>query len=62
MGTDNLPFAEAAESGVEIALPSEATCEVIHEEIAAFTCHLILNSLYAGSVIGKPGGRSIGLS
>ncbi|QVL50107.1 MAG: hypothetical protein KFB96_06485 [Thiocapsa sp.] len=49
VGTDNLPFAEAAERGVEIALPSEATCDVIYEETAAFTCHLILTGLYAGT-------------
>ncbi|MEX0383152.1 NAD(P)-dependent oxidoreductase [Spiribacter sp. 1M153] len=48
VGIDNLPFAEAAERGVEIALPSDATCDVIYEETAAFTCHLILNGLYAG--------------
>ena len=48
VGTDNLPFAAAAGRGVEIALPSDATCEVIYEETAAFTCHLILTGLYAG--------------
>jgi phosphoglycerate dehydrogenase-like enzyme len=48
VGTDNLPFTEAAARGVEIALPSQNTCTVIYEETAAFTCHLILNGLYAG--------------
>lgn len=48
VGTDNLPFAAAAERGIEIALPSAATCEIIHEETAAFTCHLILAGLYGG--------------
>lgn len=49
IGIDNLPFVEAAERGVEIALPAEATCDVIYEETAAFTCLLILKGLYAGS-------------
>ena len=49
VGTDNLPFAEAAERGIEIALPSATTCDVIFEETAAFTCHLILSGLYAGA-------------
>ena len=49
VGTDNLPFAEAAERGIDIALPSEATCDVIYEETAAFTCHLILEGSYAGA-------------
>jgi phosphoglycerate dehydrogenase-like enzyme len=48
VGTDNLPFDDAAARGVEIALPSQNTCTVIYEETAAFTCHLILNGLYAG--------------
>jgi phosphoglycerate dehydrogenase-like enzyme len=48
VGTDNLPFDDAAARGAEIALPSQNTCTVIYEETAAFTCHLILNGLYAG--------------
>lgn len=48
VGTDNLPFAEAEARGVAIALPSEATCDVIYEETAAFSCHLILAGLYSG--------------
>jgi len=48
VGTDNLPFDEAAARGVIIALPSEATCDIIYEETAAFTCYLILSGLYAG--------------
>jgi phosphoglycerate dehydrogenase-like enzyme len=48
VGTDNLPFVEAAERCVEIMLPSESTCEVIYEETAAFACYLILTGLYAG--------------
>ena len=49
VGTDNLPFAEASERGVEIALPSEVTCDIIFEETAAFTCHLLLLGLYTGA-------------
>jgi phosphoglycerate dehydrogenase-like enzyme len=49
VGTDNLPFDEAAARGVEIALPSEATCDVIYEETAAFACHLVLQGLFAGA-------------
>jgi phosphoglycerate dehydrogenase-like enzyme len=48
VGTDNLPFEEAATRGVTITLPSEKTCDTIFEETASFTCHLILNGLYAG--------------
>ncbi len=49
VGTDNLPFEEAAERGIAIALPSETTCDFIYEETSAFTCHLILSGLYAGA-------------
>lgn len=49
VGTDNLPYEEAARRGVEIMLPSAATCDIIFEETAAFTGHLILSGLYAGS-------------
>jgi len=49
VGTDNLPFDEAAARNVIIALPSQATCDIIYEETAAFTCHLILNGLYTGA-------------
>ncbi len=48
VGTDNLPFEEAATRDVNIALPSEKTCDTIYEETASFTCHLILQGLYAG--------------
>ena len=48
VGTDNLPFDEASAQGIDIALPSENTCNIIYEETAAFTCHLILNGLYCG--------------
>lgn len=47
VGTDNLPFEEALKCGIEIRLPSEATRNVIYEETASFTCHLILGGLYA---------------
>ena len=48
VGTDNLPFEEAKQRGVEIRLPSEATCDTIYEETADFACHLILRGLYSG--------------
>lgn len=48
VGTDNLPFDEAVDHGIDIALPSSQTCTIIYEETAAFTCHLILNGLYCG--------------
>nr|WP_321465870.1 NAD(P)-dependent oxidoreductase [uncultured Desulfobulbus sp.] len=47
VGTDNLPFDEAKQRGVAISLPSESTCNIIFEETAAFSCHLILTGLYA---------------
>ena len=49
VGTDNLPFEEAATRGVDIVLPSEKTCNIIYEETASFTCHLILSGHYAGA-------------
>lgn len=47
IGTDNLPFSEANDRGVAICLPSESTREIVYEETAGFTCHLILNGLYS---------------
>jgi len=47
VGTDNLPFDEARDRGVEIALPSSKTCDFIYEETASFSCQLILRGLYA---------------
>ncbi|MDA9981764.1 hydroxyacid dehydrogenase [Gammaproteobacteria bacterium] len=49
VGTDNLPYSAARERGIEIALPSESTQAIIFEETAAFTCHLILQGLFADS-------------
>lgn len=46
VGTDNLPFSKAEQKGVKIGLPSENTREIIYEETAAFSCHLILAGLY----------------
>lgn len=48
VGTDNLPFEQAQKLGVQIVLPSTETCNIIYDETAAFTCHLILTALYAG--------------
>ena len=46
VGTDNLPFDEAKKRGIEIKLPSERTREIIYDETASFTLHLILNFIY----------------
>jgi phosphoglycerate dehydrogenase-like enzyme len=46
VGTDNLPFKEAAEKGVRIQLPSEQTKAIIYDETASFACYLILLGLY----------------
>jgi len=46
VGTDNLPFEEAKQRGIEIALPAEATRQVIFRETADFACHLILQTFY----------------
>jgi phosphoglycerate dehydrogenase-like enzyme len=47
IGRDNVPEAEAAARGVLCAFPSPRASEVIYEETANFTCHLILKVLYA---------------
>ena len=49
VGRDNVPEAEAAARGIVCAFPSEQTREIIYEETANFSCHLILASLYAGA-------------
>ncbi len=46
VGTDNLPFEEANERGIQIQLPSDETQKFIFEETANFACNLILSSLY----------------
>jgi phosphoglycerate dehydrogenase-like enzyme len=52
VGTDNVPFAEAKELGIDIALPSKKTKRYIFEETANFAVYLIFRMLYAdiGSV------------
>ena len=47
IGTDNLPFDEAATKGIAIGLPSEKTAEIIYEETAAFAAYLCLRMLYS---------------
>lgn len=47
IGTDNLPFDEAASKGIAIGLPSETTAEIIYEETAAFAAYLCLRMLYS---------------
>lgn len=49
VGTDNLPFAEAALRNILIRLPSEGTRDIIFSETASFACHLILQCLYSGT-------------
>jgi phosphoglycerate dehydrogenase-like enzyme len=45
VGTDNLPFAEASLREIEIKFLSNNICDIIFEETASFTCHLILDGL-----------------
>ncbi len=45
VGTDNLPFEDAKERGIEIALPRTETCNIIYRETASFASHLVLRSL-----------------
>lgn len=47
VGTDNLPFVEAQQNKIEIRLPSEKTKEIIYEETASYTCHLIFKGMYS---------------
>ena len=47
IGRDNVPEAEAAKRGVLCAFPSSRASEVIYEETANFTCHMILQVAYA---------------
>ena len=46
VGIDNLPFQAAEERGIQIGLPSDSTRDIIFEETASFSCHLILQCLY----------------
>jgi phosphoglycerate dehydrogenase-like enzyme len=47
IGRDNVPEAEAGARGIVCAFPSAQATKVIYEETANFTCHLILQVLYA---------------
>lgn len=47
VGTDNVPFAEAKDRGIEICLPSQKTQRYIYEETANFAVYLIFRMLYA---------------
>ncbi len=49
VGTDNLPFDEARTRNVTIRMPSDATQDVIYEETASFSVHLVLQALYTGA-------------
>ena len=46
VGTDNLPFKESKEKDILIELPSNKTKEIIYDETAIFTLHLILSLFY----------------
>jgi len=48
VGTDNLPFEQAAIRNIKIQLPSENTKSIIYDETASFSCFLILKSIYKG--------------
>ena len=47
VGTDNVPFEEADQLGVEILLPSEETQRIIFEETANFAVISVLRALYS---------------
>ena len=46
VGLDNLPFEEAKKRNIEVELPSEKTKQIIYNETALYTFHLILNFIY----------------
>lgn len=47
VGRDNVPEVEAAARGIACGFPAESTREIIFQETADFSCHLILRCLYA---------------
>ncbi|NQU09814.1 hydroxyacid dehydrogenase [bacterium] len=47
VGRDNVPEEEARRRGIRLGFPSPGTCAIIYDETASFTCHLILECLYA---------------
>jgi phosphoglycerate dehydrogenase-like enzyme len=46
VGTDNVPFDEAKERGIEICMPSEQTKRYIFEETANFAVYLVFRMLF----------------
>ncbi len=46
VGTDNVPFDEAAKRGIEICMPSEQTKRYIFEETANFAVYLVFRMLF----------------
>lgn len=46
VGTDNIPFDECQERGIQVGLPSYQSSQIIFDETADFTCFLILQSLF----------------
>lgn len=47
VGTDNVPFQEAADRGIRIGLPSENTRNIIFEETANFATAFVFRMLYS---------------
>jgi phosphoglycerate dehydrogenase-like enzyme len=47
IGRDNVPEEECRRRGIRVCYPGEATREIIFEETANFTVHLILRMLYS---------------
>jgi len=47
IGRDNIPENEAREKGIIVRFPNEKTINIIFEETANFTCHLILKMIYS---------------
>ena len=46
VGTDNIDFEALASANVEFRGPGPETSNAIYDETAAFTCHLVMASLY----------------
>ena len=46
IGRDNIPEEEASERGIIVRFPNSKTIDIIFEETANFTCHLILKMFY----------------
>jgi len=47
IGRDNVPEKEAKEKGIFVRYPSQKITDIIFDETASFTCHLIFHMLYS---------------